>query len=83
MDTNGGLVSSMHERLRNICYWCGKLTHSDKECPTWLKSRRTLKEGDKQFGPWLRAFMPNLSRKMVIRVLGFDEDDNGDEVQHR
>nr|POF09793.1 hypothetical protein CFP56_73247 [Quercus suber] len=69
-------ISFKYESLPNICYWCGKLTHFDRECPTWLKSR-TPKEGDK-FGPWLRAFVPNPSRKMVIPVLGFDEDDNGD-----
>ena len=44
-------ISFKYERLPNICYWCRKLTHSDRECPTWFKSRRTLKENDKQFGP--------------------------------
>ena len=39
-------VSFKYERLPNICYWCGKLTHSDRECPVWLKSRKALKEED-------------------------------------
>ncbi|XP_050247342.1 uncharacterized protein At4g02000-like [Quercus robur] len=27
-----GWVSFMYERLPNLCYWCGHLTHDDKEC---------------------------------------------------
>ena len=38
-----GWVSFKYERLPNICYWCGRLTHSDKECQLWVKSRGTLK----------------------------------------
>ncbi|XP_075651925.1 uncharacterized protein At4g02000-like [Castanea sativa] len=38
-----GWVSFKYERLPNICYWCGRLTHSDRECQMWVKSRGTLK----------------------------------------
>lgn len=37
-----GWVSFMYERLLNICYWCGLLTHDDKECDVWLSSKGTL-----------------------------------------
>ena len=30
---NDWWVSFKYERLPNICYWCGELTHSDRECP--------------------------------------------------
>ena len=58
-----GWVSFKYERLPTICYWCGKLTHSDRECPLWEKSRGTLRGRDQQFGAWLCALTPNLSRR--------------------
>ena len=51
----------------------------DRECSIWLKRRGTLKEGDQQFGSWLKAFTLNLSRKIVVRVVGFKDEDSGDQ----
>lgn len=51
----------------------------DRECSIWLKCKGTLKEGDQQFGSWLRAFTLNLSRKIVVRVAGFKDEDSGDQ----
>ena len=48
-----GWVSLKYERLPNICYWCGRLTHNDRECQLWVKSRGTLKVENQQFGVWL------------------------------
>ena len=36
-------VSFKYERLSNICYWCGCLTQSDKDCNLWFNSEGTLK----------------------------------------
>nr|POF25055.1 hypothetical protein CFP56_65755 [Quercus suber] len=74
-DGNEGWVRFKYEKLPNICFWCGKLTHSDKECPLWEKSRGTLKAEDQQFGSWLHASTPNPIRRSVIRVVGFEEDE--------
>lgn len=66
-------VSFKYERLPNICYWCGCLTHSDRDCEVWISSDGTLKAGDQEYGPWLRAsFTPNPRQSMVV-VLGFYE----------
>nr|POF03742.1 uncharacterized protein CFP56_06660 [Quercus suber]POF20149.1 uncharacterized protein CFP56_65128 [Quercus suber] len=73
-DGKEGWVSFKYERLPNICFWCGMLTHSDKECALWEKSRGNLKAEDQQFGSWLRASTPNPIRRTVIRVAGFEED---------
>jgi hypothetical protein len=45
IDLEGGkevLVSFKYERLANFCYWCGLVTHSDKDCSIWLRSKETL-----------------------------------------
>lgn len=34
---SGGMeswVDFKYERLSNLCYWCGRLIHHDKDCPT-------------------------------------------------
>ena len=68
-------VRFKYERLPNICYWCGKLTHSNKECSLWEKSEGTLKAEDQQFGSWLRASTPNPYRRTVICVARIDEEE--------
>ena len=64
-------VSFKYERLPNLCYWCGRLTHSDRDCDLWLDSEGTLEETDKKYGPWLRAQPFASSRKIVVTVPGF------------
>ncbi|KAK9993305.1 hypothetical protein SO802_023008 [Lithocarpus litseifolius] len=31
-------VSFKYERLSNLCYWCGSLTHDDRDYELWLES---------------------------------------------
>ena len=71
MKKNLGSVTFKYERLPNICYWCGKLDHSDRDCEIWLDSEGHLVETKKQFGPSLRAppFFP--SKQSVVAILGF------------
>ena len=73
-----GWVSFKYERLPNVCYWCGRLTHHDRDCSVGLKRKGASREVDKQFGPWLRANTPNLAKKSVIRVAGYEEEVNED-----
>ena len=71
-------VSFKYERLPNVCYWCGRFTHHDKECFLWQKRKGTFKEEDQKFGSWLRANTPNFAKKTIVRVEGYEEggDDN-------
>ncbi|XP_050255165.1 uncharacterized protein LOC126701066 [Quercus robur] len=48
-----GWVSFNYERLPNICYWCGCLNHRDKDCDQWIESDGSLKDEDKEYGPWI------------------------------
>jgi hypothetical protein len=63
-------ISFKYERLPNFCYWCGFLTHTDKDCPIWLRNQDTLRLEDQQFGAWLRASNERPWRKTEIKVEG-------------
>ena len=60
-----------YERLPNICYWCGRLDHDDKNCELWIQSKGTLSTNSRQFGAYLRANPYTLVGKDVIYVPGF------------
>lgn len=59
------------ERLPNLCYWCGRLTHDDKDCSVWIDSEGSLINDQKQFGPSLRAPPFLSSQKNMVSVPGF------------
>ena len=65
-----GWVRFKYERLPNLCYWCGQLTHSDKECDVWVRSKGSLAENERQYGAWLRAPTFNMRKCITIRVGG-------------
>ena len=69
-------MSFKYERLPNICPWCGKLMHMDKECPIWETGKHALKDAEQQFGSWMRVVTPNLARESVVRVAGLKDDDS-------
>nr|POE89551.1 hypothetical protein CFP56_02272 [Quercus suber] len=48
----------------------------DRECPIWLKGKHALKEANQKFRSWIRAATPNLARKSVVWVAGFEENDS-------
>lgn len=64
-------VSFKYERLPNLCYWCGCLTHPDKDCEQWIDSEGTLNKEEEHFGPWLKAAPFMASRKAFLSVPGF------------
>lgn len=59
------------KRLPNLCYWCCRLTHDDKDCDLWIQSKGSLTTEQQQFGPNLRASPYLSSNKKVIYVVGF------------
>ena len=62
-----------YQRLPIMCYWCGKLSHSDKDCELWVRSNGLLTESDRQFRAWLHAPLFNTKKCSAIRVGGKDE----------
>ncbi|KAL0006109.1 hypothetical protein SO802_013670 [Lithocarpus litseifolius] len=80
-DGESGCIRFKYERLPIICYWCGRLTHSDKDCELWISSNGSLTENDRQFSAWLRALLFNTRKCSTIRVGGVEEDKLGGNVQ--
>ena len=58
-DKDEGWATFMYERLPNISYWCGSMSHDDNDCSLWLRSKGTLTVAEQQFGPWIRAPLYN------------------------
>ena len=50
---------------------CSRLTHDDRDCDLWIKSKGTLKSDQKAFGPYLRAPPFTATRKNVVNVPGY------------
>jgi hypothetical protein len=63
-------VAFRYERLPNYCYWCGLLTHGEKDCDYWLRNHADLRQEDQAYGPWLRATGSRPYRKVEIHVAG-------------
>lgn len=40
-------VEFKYERLPNMCYWCGRLNHEDKNCDLWILSKGSLMQEQK------------------------------------
>ena len=66
-------VKFKYERLPNICFWCGHLNHSDKNCELWIDSKGTLTPKQQQFDSSLKAAPYTSVGKDVIYVLGYHE----------
>ena len=64
-------ISFKYERLPNMCYWCGRLTHDDRDCDLWINSEGTLTPEQREFGPYMRAPPFVAARRGVILVPGF------------
>ena len=67
-DGKEGWVAFKHEKLPNFCYWCGLVSHDDKDCEHWLSSKGTLVIESQEFGTWLRAPIFNFGKKSVVIV---------------
>ena len=62
-----------YERLPDLCFWCGRLTHSDKNCDLWIKSKGTLSSDHQQFNSSLKVVPYSAKGKNVIFVPSFYE----------
>ena len=65
-----GLVGLKYERLPNLCYWCGRVTHGERECKVWLRGRGKLSRDDQQYREWLWAKPVRQSKKTVAVISG-------------
>ena len=73
-------VSFKYEKLPNFCYWCGLVSHDDKECSIWLASKGALSSDQQGYGPWLRAYPYSTGKKSYMVVSGMGNDFGGDDI---
>ena len=78
-----GWVSFKYERLPNICYWCARLNHFDKDYDLWIESNGTLTQADQQYGPWIRATSMLNKKNTMMVVLGYYEKKKEKEKEKR
>ena len=72
LDDNTELyVSVKYERLPNLYYQYGRLTHNDRDCDHWIESEGSLTDADKEYGAWLKALPWSGARNYVVEVPGF------------
>ena len=64
-------VSFKHERLPNICYWCGYLNHVDSNYDLWIENEGKLTKENQAYGAWIRATLFVKGRSSVLKVPGF------------
>lgn len=74
VDSEGRIwVSFKYERLPNVCFWCGRLNHSDKKYELWIESKGTLTLEHQLFNSTLEATPYTSTRKDVIFVPSYYE----------
>ena len=61
-------VRFKYERLSNICYWCGRSDHPDKECKLWMDSKGILTPNQKKFDQSLRASLYRSHNKPMVFI---------------
>ena len=60
-----------YERLPNLYYWCGYLTHSDKNYDVWLDSEGTLTVEQQTYGSWIWEPVFSKAQRNMITMPGF------------
>ena len=63
-------VSFKYEKLPNVCYWCGLVSHDEKECEKWLTNRGFGSEEVQGYGAWLKATPYNPGKSSFTTVSG-------------
>lgn len=58
------------EQLPNFCYWCDRVTYSERDCEVWIQWKGRLEKEDQQYGEWLCANPVRHTRKTVVVVSG-------------
>ena len=65
-------VSFKYEKLTNFCYWCGMVSHEEKECKIWLARKGPNSHEQQEYGAWLWAtpYKPGKSSYTTVSSMG-------------
>lgn len=65
-------VAFKYEKLPNFCYWCGMVSHTDKDCDVWIGSKGKLRHEQQGYGncfvhyPSIREMAWGVHRTMTV-----------------
>ena len=59
-------VTFKYERMPIFCYWCGLIDHDEKDCMEGARSKETLGQREKQYGPWLRTSPDHCQKPQLV-----------------
>nr|XP_023928474.1 uncharacterized protein LOC112039800 [Quercus suber] len=62
-----------YEKIPNFCYWCGLVSHDDKNCGKWLVSKGILDITNQEYNAWLPAPPFNHGKKTMVSVKGYED----------
>ncbi|XP_075654868.1 uncharacterized protein LOC142625044 [Castanea sativa] len=65
-----GWVGIKYERLPNFRYWCGRVSHGERDCEVGLHRKGRLRKEDQQYGDWLRADSVSAVHKTMAIIPG-------------
>ena len=66
-------VSFKYEKLPNFCYWCGLVSHDEKDCEKRFMNRSSGLEEKQGYGAWLRATPYNPGKSSYTTVPGMGD----------
>ena len=61
------------KKLPKFCYWCGLVSHDEKDCEKWLTNRGSESVGVQGYGAWLKAAPYNSGKPSFTTVSGMGD----------
>jgi len=81
-EDNDRWVFFKYEKLPNFCYWCGMVSHDEKDCEKWLTGRGSEPVGVQGYGAWLTAAPYNPGKSSFTTISGMGDGLGGSKANN-